>query len=50
MVERLLTLEASPSPDAADALACAICHAHASAGLAALAGVGPRKRGGRLTR
>ena len=50
MVERLLALEASPSPDAADALACAICHAHASAGLAALAGVGPRKRGGRLTR
>ena len=50
MVERLLALEASPSPDAADALACAICHAHGSTGLAALAGVGTRKRGGRLTR
>jgi crossover junction endodeoxyribonuclease RuvC len=50
MVERLLALDASPSPDAADALACAICHAHGSSGLAAMAGVGTRKRGGRLTR
>ena len=50
MVERLLSLEASPSADAADALACAICHAHGSTGLAAMAGVGSRKRGGRLTR
>ena len=50
MVERLLTLSASPSSDAADALACAICHAHASSGLAAMAGVGTRKRGGRLSR
>ena len=50
MVERLLALDASPSPDAADALACAICHAHGSSGLAAVAGVGTRKRGGRLTR
>jgi crossover junction endodeoxyribonuclease RuvC len=50
MVERLLLLDASPSPDAADALACAICHAHSNTGLAALAGVGSRKRGGRLTR
>ena len=33
-----------PSPDAADALACAICHAHGSTGLAALAGVGTSKR------
>ena len=48
MVERLLSLEASPSADAADALACAICHAHGSSGLAAMAGVGTRKRGGRL--
>ena len=30
MVKRLLALPADPAPDAADALACAICHAHAS--------------------
>ena len=29
MVMRLLALPGEPSPDAADALACAICHAHA---------------------
>lgn len=28
MVQHLLRLNGSPSPDAADALACAICHAH----------------------
>ena len=28
MVKRLLALPGQPSPDAADALACAICHAH----------------------
>jgi crossover junction endodeoxyribonuclease RuvC len=28
MVKRLLQLAGSPSSDAADALACAICHAH----------------------
>jgi len=28
MVKRLLALAGDPSPDAADALACAICHAH----------------------
>jgi len=28
MVRRLLELPGEPSPDAADALACAICHAH----------------------
>ena len=32
MVRRLLELPGAPSPDAADALACAICHAHGSAG------------------
>jgi crossover junction endodeoxyribonuclease RuvC len=28
MIRRLLALPGDPSPDAADALACAICHAH----------------------
>ena len=28
MVKRLLALSGNPTPDAADALACAICHAH----------------------
>jgi crossover junction endodeoxyribonuclease RuvC len=28
MVKRLLALPGNPAPDAADALACAICHAH----------------------
>ena len=48
MVQRLLQLDASPSPDAADALACAICHAHGSQGLGGLAGVGTRRRAGRI--
>jgi crossover junction endodeoxyribonuclease RuvC len=30
MVQRLLGLDAAPPSDAADALACAICHAHAA--------------------
>jgi crossover junction endodeoxyribonuclease RuvC len=30
MVQRLLGMERAPASDAADALACAICHAHAS--------------------
>ncbi|THF63068.1 crossover junction endodeoxyribonuclease RuvC [Pseudothauera nasutitermitis] len=47
MVQRLLSLPALPGPDAADALACAICHAHGSAGLGALAGT-TRRRAGRL--
>jgi len=37
MVRRLLELPGDPSPDAADALACAICHAHSRTLLAALA-------------
>ena len=49
MVQRLLSLEGAPSSDAADALACAICHAHGSSGLAAMAGCGLRVRNGRLT-
>lgn len=48
MVKRLLQLPAAPSPDAADALACAICHAHGGMGLGALATTGFRVRGGRL--
>jgi len=48
MVQRLLALDASPSPDAADALACAICHAHGSQGMGAIAGIGTRRRGGRI--
>ncbi len=39
MVQRLLSLPGVPSTDAADALACAICHAHAATmNAAALAG------------
>lgn len=40
MVSRLLALPGEPSPDAADALACAICHAHTQ---------GQRVRRGRLS-
>ncbi|MBL8430184.1 MAG: crossover junction endodeoxyribonuclease RuvC [Dechloromonas sp.] len=48
MVVRLLNLSGSPTADAADALACAICHAHGGQGLGALATAGYRVRGGRL--
>ncbi|MGD2138952.1 MAG: crossover junction endodeoxyribonuclease RuvC [Burkholderiales bacterium] len=48
MVRRLLTLPAVPGADAADALACAICHAHGGAGLGSLATSGYRMRRGRL--
>lgn len=48
MVRRLLALPGDPSPDAADALACAICHAHGGQGLGALSTTGYRVRGGRL--
>jgi crossover junction endodeoxyribonuclease RuvC len=46
MVKRLLRLSAYPTEDAADALACAICHAHA--GLGALPANGRRVRAGRI--
>lgn len=36
MVKRLLGLARAPGSDAADALACAICHAHGGQGLGAL--------------
>jgi crossover junction endodeoxyribonuclease RuvC len=48
MVKRLLNLEGHPSADAADALACAICHAHGGQGLGRLATAGYRVRRGRL--
>ena len=48
MVKRLLRLPALPGADAADALACAICHAHAGQGLGALPTRGLQLRNGRL--
>jgi crossover junction endodeoxyribonuclease RuvC len=48
MVKRLLNLEGVPSEDAADALACAICHAHGGLGLGNIATAGYRVKKGRL--
>jgi crossover junction endodeoxyribonuclease RuvC len=48
MVRRLLQLPGEPSADAADALACAICHAHGGQGLGHIATRGLRVRNGRL--
>ena len=54
MVQRLLHLDGTPAPDSADALACAICHGHASPLLGRLpvtgnaTGRGLRMRAGRL--
>ena len=48
MVRRLLKLPRPPSPDAADALACAIAHAHGAMGLGGLRTPGQRVRRGRL--
>jgi len=50
MVQRLLQLSGIPSPDAADALACAICHAHGSVGVGALQTSSNRRRAGRMLR
>jgi crossover junction endodeoxyribonuclease RuvC len=47
MVMRLLKLPGAPQADAADALATAICHAHATTGLGAMA---TGRRGGRTLR
>ncbi len=49
MVKRLLKLSGYPSTDAADALACAICHAHGGA-LAGMSTRGYRVKGGRLVK
>ena len=48
MVRRLLDLPGHPGTDAADALACAICHAHGGLGLGTLPTAGFRVRRGRL--
>jgi len=48
MVKRLLGLSGAPSADAADALACAICHAHGGQGLGAISTSGFRVKRGRL--
>jgi len=48
MVARLLSLPGNPSPDAADALACAIAHAHGGQGMGALVTLGKHMRNGRL--
>ena len=48
MVRRLLKLPGDPSADAADALACAICHAHGGLGLGKLQTRGLRMKRGRL--
>jgi len=47
MVKRLLSLPVAPTADAADALACAITHAHGSR-LGAYSTAGYRVKGGRL--
>jgi len=48
MVTHLLALPGVPQEDAADALAAAICHAHATSGLGSLAGAGRSVRRGRM--
>ncbi len=49
MVKRLLKLAGYPSTDAADALACAICHAHGGE-LGGMTTRGYRVKGGRLVK
>ena len=49
MVKRLLKLPGYPSADAADALACAICHAHGGT-LGGMSTRGYRIKGGRLVK
>jgi crossover junction endodeoxyribonuclease RuvC len=49
MVRRLLALTGDPRADAADALACAIAHAHGGQGLGALSTRDLRVRNGRIS-
>ncbi len=48
MVRRLRNLPGDPNVDAADALACAVCHAHGGQGLGRIVTAGFRVRRGRL--
>lgn len=48
MIMRLLNLVGNPSADAADALACAVCHAHGGLGLGKISTTGYRMKRGRL--
>lgn len=48
MVKRLLSLPEKPGTDAADALACAICHAHGGMGLGETSTEGYSMKRGRL--
>ncbi len=48
MVKRLLGLPSRPGADAADALACAICHAHGGFGLGGISTAGYSMKRGRL--
>jgi crossover junction endodeoxyribonuclease RuvC len=50
MVKALLALSGSPQADAADALACAICHAHHAQGVRARRTLSPRWRSRRVLR
>ena len=50
MVKRLLKLDGTPQADAADALACAICHAHGGQGFGKTATTGYKMKNGRLVR
>ena len=50
MVKRLLKLDGTPQADAADALACAICHAHGGQGFGKIATTGFKMKNGRLVR
>ncbi len=47
MVKALLGLSSTPQADAADALACAICHGHHAVGCLSLAQALPRRKSGR---
>ena len=48
MVMRLLNLTSNPGTDAADALACAICHAHSGLGFGKISMADYRMKRGRL--